>query len=121
MTDLEMTKLCAEAMGYEIVREPKYAGYSTVRADVALPEGHVTVLKPGVANERGYMPLHDDAQAMALVKRFQLHVQTDYAGKWMAQTSCATELVVVIRDADDLNRAIVECVAMLAARQKGQT
>ena len=50
MTDLEMTRLCAEAMEYEIL--PYQGGYIFIKR-----------LRRG---EQEYKPLHDDAQAMAL-------------------------------------------------------
>ena len=48
MTDLELTKLCAEAMGIEI-----------------------SPVRHGDGDFSLYDPLHDDAQAMALVKKFE--------------------------------------------------
>ena len=87
MTDLEITRLCAEAMGYE------YSDGS----------GTICVSKAGVGN---YDPLHDDAQAMALVKKFRLEVQD--CGKWFVsehQNADAFE--------DDLNRAICLTVARM--------
>lgn len=64
-----------------------------------------------------YDPLHDDAQAMALVKRFvlciqppqfvrnkQWHVWSDHFAKGASTAS---------GNSTDLNRAIVECVARL--------
>ena len=56
MTDLEITRLCAEAMGYT-----KWGAHF----------GEM----PGFTKETGvYDPLHDDAQAMALLSRFRLAV-----------------------------------------------
>ena len=60
MTDLEITKLCAEAMGYTVLDD-------------------FTDINPSVARMcckecECYWPLHDDAQAMALVKKFGLQV-----------------------------------------------
>ena len=96
MTDLEMTKLCAEAMGYKIV-------YPN---DASLPIAIESELGAGL-----YNPLHDDAQAMALVKRFKPYI--GYA---------PPEYHVHIREgnywgqSEDLNRAIVECVTKLAPK-----
>ena len=118
MTDLEMTKLCAEAMelkaGYEKVQPLAYNAIQYV--ETSLPEAtHITV-------QNGddwfiYDPLHNDAQAMALVKKFS--IMLDRSGKnngWYAS-------LVVDPKADDcdifegedvnLNRAIVECVAKM--------
>lgn len=97
MTDLEMTKLCAEAMGYV------YRG----QHDDAL-----------MGNQFGkYDPLHDDAQAMALVKKFksphfQLWSDDEVTGgkwhAWVRGQRAGTS-------SDSLNRAIVECVAKMQA------
>ena len=75
MTDFEITRLCAEA------------------------------LLPNVWAHGEWNPLHDDAQAMALVKKFQLAVA--YLSPWYV--SCSPYQV----HADDLNRAICECVARM--------
>lgn len=96
MTDLEMTKLCARAMGYRVLRvgsEPAY------------------VVDDG-KRQHAFDPLNDDAKAMALVKRFGLTVVYDLVGErpeWMVgkHEGMATGF--------DLNRAIVECVAKMQA------
>ena len=105
MTDLEITKLCAEAMRYTIAKE------FTELVPLAVRDGRES-------GAFSYNPLHDDAQAMALVKKFRLFTsfETLGGGFWIVgdvnnddtQTQCA-----------DLNRAICECVAkMQAAKQK---
>lgn len=103
MTDLEMTKRCAEKMGYD-----KY-GWQTggivtgSNLPILMPDGRIS-----------YDPLHDDAQAMALVKKFNLSIFANfkvtagthggiYYGKSPAHGV----------EAKDLNRAIVECVAKM--------
>ena len=94
MTDLEITKLCAEAMGIT---------------------GWLTGDDPMVTNEAGefvepYDPLHDDAQAMALVKKFELCISSeqDRNGKrWEAGDGDGR----VVGESKDLNRAICLCVA----------
>jgi len=73
MTDLEITKLCAEAMG--------------------LDEKTLQVLESGWTG-RGFDPLHDDTQAMALVKKLRLNCY--YDGMW-----CSGPYLN-----DDLNRVI---------------
>jgi hypothetical protein len=90
MTDLEMTKLCAEAMG---------------------------IVQSMHVNEDGlwtYYPLHDDAQAMALVKKFHLECYWNGSvwGVLDGPSGCAHEL------RGDLNRAIVECVAKMQAAKE---
>ena len=89
MTDLEITKLCAKAMGWRQTGHP---------LDVP------------------FTPLTDDAQAMALVKRFRINTSAAEkpSGKpagWVAWISHVDEAV----DAN-LNHAICLCVAKM---QKG--
>ena len=98
MTDLEMTKLCAEAMGlWEEVKigDKKYE--------------HPPL---------NYDPLHDDAQAMALVKKFDVSITSlsaRAADHWFVQTTGTKIQPSIIGTAYDLNRAIVECVAKMQA------
>ena len=54
-----------------------------------------------------YDPLHDDAQAMALVKKFDLVCGRDIA----PPSSYFAESQMVCTYSDDVNRAICECVA----------
>ena len=61
MTDLEITRLCAEAMGL---------GWQDDRTD-----GGITA-QEGTYNYK-YDPLHDDAQAMALVKKMRFDGRTE--------------------------------------------
>jgi hypothetical protein len=94
MTDLEMIKKCAEKMGLDLGPE--------------WDQGFVMLGGHSGKPMTLYDPLHDDAQAMALVKKFYLaicrntpywdvrHVDGDEPG-------CDT----------NLNRAIVECVSRL--------
>ena len=103
LSDLEMTKLCAEAMGYSLL--------------VAIPtveNTHVGYTLPQYA----YCPLHDDAQAMALVKKF--HLELFYENEhpvnpWMCVVKHHAEIYSYSEMANniDLNRAIVECVAKM--------
>jgi len=82
MTDFEITRLCAEAMFTEYCPPPMYD------------------------------PLHDDAQAMALVKKFDISIsrggQATESPWWRAtihlRRGCSDK---------DLNRAICECVAKM--------
>jgi len=107
MTDLEMTRLCAEAMGLSVTLHP-------IRGTIMrywFMEGSV---------EREYAPLHDDAQAMALVKKFYLLVNNGVGSSstniWHVQTQDDKDESI---ENADLNRAIVECVAKMQAA-KGQ-
>lgn len=104
MTDLEATRLCAEAMGIHGVHEW---------------EGKIYGRRPyymlGLPSL--YDPLHDDAQCMALVKRFGLDMEWFFGfspvpavivsgGKFASEKTC------------DLNRAVVYCVAKMQAAKK---
>jgi hypothetical protein len=102
MTDLEMTKLCAEAME----EPPTLPGVSSIWG-VSIT--YVPENKTDVWIRDSYRPLHDDAQAMALVKKFQPDIEAPFEGQ--------PNWVVVHEDGSgaspDLNRAICECVAKM--------
>jgi hypothetical protein len=114
MTDLEMTKLCAEAMGISAT-ETK-AGDLGVHRDAS---GAVY-----------YNPLHNDAQAMALVKRFGLTIQAsaplfidhgthvERPPVWTVTGGGPSINDLAWSGYADLNRAIVECVALIPRRAK---
>ena len=112
MTDLEITKLCAEAMGMRPFRwypsgaYPDQDGTYEIRGNLVQYLGGNPL---GGYNRHDYHPLHDDAQAMALVKKFGLHI--------VYQPLCADTWLVDNADKDaasnDLNRAICECVAKM--------
>lgn len=92
MTDLEIVKKCAEKMGLNV-------------SDCK------TILVPEFCNghylQKEYNPLTDDAQAMALVKKFGgcfLVKKNGAAIATMGESAIS---------ADNLNRAICECVAKL--------
>ena len=108
MTDLEITKLCAVAMGIT---------------------GWLTGDDPMVTNERSefiepYDPLHDDAQCMALVKKLFIEILVDGPeGRsedwtWTARIGGYNELPISISHGHDLNRAVCVCVAKLAKEAK---
>ena len=93
MTDLEITKLCAQAMGLQYFSGTKYVS-------LVHPEG----------NSDSYDPLQDDAQAMALVKRW--YVVISHAGeKWLVTRGQILPDEWVANE--NLNRAICECVAKM--------
>lgn len=102
MTDLEMTRLCAEAMGMEIERESVDGLYA--RDDPRL--------KWCI-----FDPLHDDAQAMALedwlIERGELiygrntMIFNSYDGIFSAQYPVMNKQL--------RRRAIVECVSKMQA------
>ncbi|MHB8413889.1 MAG: hypothetical protein ACYDB1_00645 [Acidiferrobacteraceae bacterium] len=103
MTDLEITRLCAEAMNFHYrVTEPgseEFAGISESR-----------VIIPDNFGCQGcvYKPLTDDAQAMALVKKVGLVLGRFRDGHWTVDGPGS-----VVARSDDLNRAICECVARM--------
>lgn len=111
--DLELTRLCAEAMGMEIVRAdergvicdpPKIPETSELaRLLNAAPRNIYSVIS--------YDPLRDDKQAMALVKRFKLNIGQLEAGAKVF--TGFQKMPFVEADSTDLNRAIVECVAKI--------
>ena len=102
MTDLEITKLCAEAMGEHINSRSS--------------ELMVYVDDGGLDME--YNPLHNDAQAMALVKKLSLFIECRFFADeeesqyWnVFQRGYGSSQVM----SKDLNRAICECVAKMQA------
>jgi hypothetical protein len=104
MTDLEMTKRCAEKMGWK--------HYGLASKTVCYK---VSVCAIIADNDKGgdqvFDPLHDDAQAMALVKRFNICIDQgrhDHCG-----ASIRIMNTIYSATSPDLNRAIVECVAKL--------
>lgn len=100
MTDIEMTKLCAEAMGLVVAEQLGGLRSPNTQFEDSL-----------------YDPLRDDAQAMALVKEFGLDIlwRPDY-GNWEASSNVEGPDGVIIAVKDSLNRAIVECVARMRAQ-----
>lgn len=92
MDDLEMTKLCAEAMGYE---------YKQGDSDIVWASCDAGFMGR-------YRPLVDDAQAMALLKRFPVTCvdALDNLVEWGPHTDSD-------RQGLDMNRCIVECVAKM--------
>lgn len=107
MTDEQINRLCAEAMGWHTGRlASKVVAYAV--NDCAIIAGNDS------GGESVYDPLHDDAQAMALVKRFKLecYCETEQDDLWIVAPSTVL-LSHLGHDAQntDLNRAICECVA----------
>lgn len=91
MTDLKMTKLCAEAMGFQVIGGDFHCWYDDKN------EQHLGA----------YEPLHDDAQAMALVKKLHISIGHLQSKRWIAHK----DGIEVWNES--LNRAIVECVAKI--------
>lgn len=110
MTDIEIVKACALAMGLSESWHP-----------IAPVKGPAIWISPG----RFYDPLHDDAQAMALVRRFEPWITP----KWLSDQGWLVTIRPSRKFSDqgipwadaqkfaavskDLNRAICECVAKL--------
>ena len=118
MTDLEMTKLCAKSMGYE--EYPPQEWFSMEDRKFFHSNGIHGL--PWVFN-----PIHDDAQAMALVKKCSLDVYGSdlVAGnwKWHASWHFVNDDLPeqIIGHGATPNRAIVECVAkMQQAKQESR-
>ena len=104
MTDLEMTRLAAEAIGLDV--------YVDAYGDLCLPN----VDHDG--DNYHYWPLHDDAQAMALVKKFYLDIECYATSSMWTVLFDDLRSVYKVGPLPDLNRAIVECVAnMMAAKR----
>jgi hypothetical protein len=98
MTDLEITRKCAEAMGcvHLVDADVKWGCYKNMEH----PEW-----------KKLYNPLHNNAQAMELVKRF--HLALYYRTKIVTEPRwevCA-DFGNHMAFSENLNRAICECVA----------
>lgn len=101
-----MTKLCAEAIGMEYT-----VGWNGNYLDSVYSLRCYTkdeMAAGGIDYGQRYWPLDKDAQAMALVKRFRLQIDP-YDDQW--NVACVDKSAAI---REDLNRAIVECVANLA-------
>ena len=103
LSDLEITRACAEAMGY-VIDENTSASFSYTAIWVKRPDA-----PPGI-----YYPLVDDAQAMALVKNKYLSIDLG-SDAWFVRAPYDALINENNRVAahSDLNRAICECVAKL--------
>src|SRR3990167_6367480 len=113
MTDIEITKLCAEAMGWRTHIVSSKVFYC--------PDEKESVLKSI------WIPLKDDAQAMALLTKFRLSIYSPCCDTalWIVDQGNNATIIVdgggkEIYGSDlDLNRAIVECVAKLEKAKHG--
>jgi hypothetical protein len=106
VTDLEITKLCAEAMGCGVVERESDGAELVIHGDFISPLS-------------SYDPLHDDAQAMALVKKFWMVIDPPLRDSraphkvWRANIPDADTNYSIF--SGNLNRAICECVAKMQA------
>ncbi len=102
--DLELTKACADAMGL----------YNSEWSRFTPPKNGCGI---AACTARGqpwfdYDPLHDDAQAMALVKRLKLSIMPEYDGlAWLVSDQDDHEQFSAT--GDNLNRCICEVVAKM--------
>ena len=105
MTDLEITKLCGAAMGFLIRTDHGEDGIWC---------------NDSLGNNVGiYAPLHDDAQAMALVKRLRLTISSHNHMFYCSKPQGGPEQWKFHSGNTDLNRAICETVARIQkAKQK---
>lgn len=94
MTDIEIIRHCAEAMGFSVVKGTRQHKNGMA---IATEDGDPVT---------NYDPLKHDAQAMALVKKFRLLVDGGNA-MWCVHGDAIGSGVVD----DSLNRAICECIA----------
>ena len=109
MTDLEITRLCAEAIGYAVVETSQGLRARDGEYDF------MVLGSDGGPYLRRFNPLHDDAQAMALVKKFWLDIEVFIGTK---EPLLCWGVVGAQKGAHrvkntDLNRAICECVAKM--------
>lgn len=98
MSDLEMTKLCAEAMGFPVDEQ-------TTATISYRDKGHIWIGQsiPGYAYERFELAVWGHAQA----GEWKFHAECNYTG--------GAEDTLGLGHGDTHNRAIVECVAMMQA------
>ena len=112
MTDLEMTKLCADAMGIVVqLIDPEVFRWAR--------EKHYRIPERGEAPNECYDPLHDDAQAMALVKKFNLSILFACGDDWQVCNLHREDGGAPNICTHGLNRAVVSCVAQMQAAQSG--
>lgn len=112
LDDLTATRLCAEAMGIHTADVAAHGSGCAVWAYNRWPDPHDS---EGIYK---WVPLHDDAQAMALVKRFQLSV--GFNGGWgCVKNDERGMLKSGAYHYEELNRAIVTCVANMAPVREG--
>lgn len=107
MTDLEITRRCAEAMGYSEHDDSEYEFIDGIP-----PPGLCVLDKkaPPIRRVFYYDPLHDDAQAMALVKKLKLHIGYDtFNNGWR----CLAQDSQTQARSPELNRAVCLTVAKM--------
>ena len=125
MTDLEITKRCAEAMGMRQFEYFPPGDYPDQHGTYEISGDEIYRLSGnslGGYNRYPYDPLHDDAQAMALVKKFDLNIIKSDDEWWVHESPHICDYIATAERHDvtdwgaydkDLNRAICECVAKM--------
>lgn len=105
LDDLTATRLCAEAMGIHTADVAAHGSGCAVWAYNRWPDPHDS---EGIYK---WVPLHDDAQAMALVKKMRLTIQWTPPNEydWLVDGHGYKAQA----HSPDLNRAIVYCVAKM--------
>lgn len=125
MTDLELVMKCAEKMGYSgwqskhgywNVKDPDGGDHICCNGwNKYDPYSGEKLLEPTFSDaiaQLDYNPLTDDAQAMALVKKFSLRIDKfSEKAPWLVIAESGGEFAEA--DNHNLNRAICECVANL--------
>ena len=96
MTDTEITKACADAMGLKL---------STI-------SNAKVYIFDAMGFQQFYQPLHNDAQAMALVKKFGLAIDTPLPNGEIDVNSQTSHC-----RSTDINRAICQCDAKMQAEK----
>ncbi len=114
MTDLEATRLCAEAFGFEPYAVHQYESWA-LESPTAVP----CKLGSWAGQCIAYDPLADDAQAMALVKKLHLHIDQRPGKQISVQDPHFVHIIT--SNAHDLNWCIVQCVVAMqrATTSKG--
>jgi len=111
MTDLEITRKCAEAMGldWRLPTSPKVLAHPHSALQYADDSS-------GEIYWRIYDPLNNDAQAMALVKKFELCLNCATPGailEWEAWYGDIDANQLSVANSPALNQAICECISKL--------
>jgi len=110
MDDLTITRLCAETMGIPVQHLCEATGFPGT--------DRLVIIELSEGQNETYDPLHDDAQAMALVRAMELRIRH-------ADDITTDQIVWAVESRDqsiyavyaDLNRAICLCVASLQSEK----
>lgn len=100
-SDLEIVKACARVMGLE-----QYCLNGTPQQ---CSDRSIYIVDSSDKGYRHYDPLYDDAQAMALMKKYRMDIQQFNDGECHALTAYADGF----SNGHDLNRAICNCAASM--------